>query len=126
MPTLLEDRDAIRDLMARYNHYFDGGEADAWAALFTADGVLDSGTPLEGTDALADFAKSFAAGGMKARHIVLNEVIEVDGDKATCKAYFFLAAGTPPSLAVSGAYNDELVRVDGQWKYVRRTFTPDS
>jgi SnoaL-like domain len=126
MPTLADDRDAIRSLMARYNHYFDGGKADEWAALFTADGVLDSGTPLEGTDALAGFARSFSEAGMRARHVVVNEMIEVEGDKATCKAYFFLATGTPPQLAVSGSYDDELVRVDGEWRYVRRTFTADA
>jgi hypothetical protein len=35
-----EDRLAIAELLARYNHAIDHFEAEAWAALFTQDGEL--------------------------------------------------------------------------------------
>jgi hypothetical protein len=38
MSTLVENRDAIRDLFARYRLYFDTGAVEEWAATFTADG----------------------------------------------------------------------------------------
>ena len=56
MPTLAEDRAAIGDLVARYCHNFDGGDADGVADLFTEDGVFDPGAdgfePLEGREAI--------------------------------------------------------------------------
>src|SRR5262245_8750719 len=33
-----EDRTEILDLMSRYSHYIDGGQAKAWAELFLPDG----------------------------------------------------------------------------------------
>jgi ketosteroid isomerase-like protein len=125
MPSLVDDRDAIRDLMARYNHAIDGGEAEEWAALFTADALFDTGQRFSGTDELLAFAQGVASSGRRTRHVVANAVIEVDGDRATCQAYLLLYAGSPPQLALTGAYEDELVRVGGSWRYSRRTFIPD-
>jgi ketosteroid isomerase-like protein len=124
--SLADDRDAIRDLMARYNHAIDGGDAETWTALFTADAVFDTGQRFTGTDELLAFAHGVAGSGRPTRHVVANEVIEVDGDRATCRAYLLLYSGSPPQLALTGAYDDELRRVDGSWRYSRRTFTADA
>ena len=43
MPTLTEDRDAIRDLFARYCMYVDSGASKEWAATFTEDGEFRGG-----------------------------------------------------------------------------------
>jgi ketosteroid isomerase-like protein len=125
MPSLADDRDAIRELMARYNHAIDGGEAEAWAGLFTADALFETGQEFRGTDELVAFAEGVARSGRRTRHVVANEVIEVDGDGATCQAYLLLYAGSPPQLALTGTYDDELLRIEGSWRYSRRTFTPD-
>jgi hypothetical protein len=31
----------------------------------------------------------------------------------------------PPAIFVTGGYDDELVRVDGRWRFVRRIHTVD-
>lgn len=123
MPTLADDRDEIRDVLARYCLYIDTGAVDAWAELFTEDGVFAgvADTPMVGREALAKFAESIAPRGL--HHVVSNEVIEVDGDKAACRASVLVFSNR--SVVTSGRYEDDLVRVDGSWRLARRTFTPD-
>ena len=63
MPTLAEDRAAIGDLLARYCHNFDTGDADGVAGLFTEDGVFDPGVtgfgPFEGREIIRAPAGTF-------------------------------------------------------------------
>ena len=70
MTTLLEDRDEIRQLLAKYNHAIDSGDDEGWANLFTEDAVFSGGTPepLTGREALRKFAASLPPGAL--RHIV--------------------------------------------------------
>ena len=126
-----EDQLAIRDLAARYNHAIDSGDGGAYAATFVEDGVLDAGDQLvvEGRDALHDFAVAFAGSTRAPRHVATNLVVDGDGDRAELRAYvqLFTLVGDPPrqEVAASGTYADTLARVDGSWRFVRRTFTRD-
>jgi uncharacterized protein (TIGR02246 family) len=121
MPSLSEDRDEIRDLFARYCMHMDTGEAEAWAALFTDDGVFDVGPQsFVGRDALVGFATSV---GPTLHHMVLNEVIDVDGDVASCRASILAFAGG--QIVVTGRYQDTLQRVGGRWRIAKRVFTAD-
>jgi ketosteroid isomerase-like protein len=126
-----EDLLEIQGLAARYNHAIDSGDADAFIATFVESGVLDAGVlTVEGHSALKEFAGNFANSTRAPRHVATNLVIEGDGDKATLKAYvqMFALTGEPPkqSITAAGKYNDTLVKEDGRWKFVRRTFTADS
>jgi uncharacterized protein (TIGR02246 family) len=121
--SVTEDRDEIRNLLARYNHAIDSQQVDAWAGMFTDDGVFDvGGRVAKGTDELRAFAE-----GVKGpmRHVIANEVIDVEGDEARVQAYVFVYAGSPPAVRTLGTYDDELRRVDGAWRFSRRTFRPD-
>ena len=42
MPSALEEKDAIREVLAEYCFRLDGGDYDGMAALFTADGTWDT------------------------------------------------------------------------------------
>ena len=42
MPTALEEKDAIREVLAEYCFRLDGGRYDEMAALFTEDGTWDT------------------------------------------------------------------------------------
>jgi uncharacterized protein (TIGR02246 family) len=122
MPTLAEDRDAIRDLFARYCLYVDTGAADEWAATFTDDGEFRAGgDPLVGRDALKAFAASLASGTL--HHMVLNEVIDIDGDTATCRSSVFVTS--KGAVVTTGRSEDELRRVNGSWCIARRAYEPD-
>lgn len=131
MPLSIEDKLAIQELVARYNHAVDSGDGAAYAATFTEDGVMQAGEMrMEGRDTLEQFAKGFAQSQHAPRHIASNLLIEGDGDRATLKAYIqmFAMAGDPPTqqIATAGLYSDELVKKDGQWLFVRREFIADS
>lgn len=82
--TAWEDVLAIRELTARYNHAIDSGRAEEWAATFTEDGVFEpsAGGRFEGREALAGFARAFAA-RFRVRHCTTDAVVEVDGNRAT-------------------------------------------
>ena len=125
-----EDQLAIRDLAARYNHAIDGGDGVAYADTFVDDGALDAGElVLEGRAALQQFGSAFAGTVRAPRHIATSLVIDGDGDHAELRAYvqMFAMVGEPPhhEVTASGTYTDTLARVDGAWRFVRRTFTAD-
>lgn len=129
MPLSVADHIEIHDLLARYNHAIDAGDAPAWAATFTSDGAFtSSGRTRTGTQELQAFAVDFATRMPGSRHWVSNVVIEGDDDRATMRCYLQLlktGAGSPPTIATTARYEDTLRRVDGVWKFASRTVVPD-
>ena len=123
MTTLAEDRDAIRDLYARYCHCVDGGAAEEWAQLFTDDGrFLTGGDPLVGREALRAFAAALPAGTM--HHLVTDLAIDVEGDRAACRSSVLVMANG--AIMIAGRSSDELQRVDGSWRIANRDFVADA
>ena len=122
MPTLAEDRDAIRDLIARYCLYLHTGDAVAWAGLYADDGVFEgSGERVQGRVALEAYGHRIADG--QYHRIATDHVIDVDGDSARCQASVLLTANG--SVVSVGRTTDELRRVDGRWRIAHRTYAPD-
>jgi uncharacterized protein (TIGR02246 family) len=123
MPTIAEDRDAIRDLFARYCFYVDTGAAEEWAATFTDDAEFSTGggDPLVGRQALTSFAESLDGAGL--HHMTMNEAIDVDGDTAICRASVYVTS--KGAVLTTGRSVDELRRVDGFWRIAHRVYTPD-
>ncbi len=125
-----EDMLAIQQLYARYNHAIDSGDADGWAACFTADGTFTSGASgsFAGREQLTTFAQGFAS-RLKARHWTNNLIIEADGEGATGTCYLMLLRlqeGSPASVLTTGIYRDSLLRDAGAWKFTSRSVTPDA
>jgi uncharacterized protein (TIGR02246 family) len=123
---LLDDRDAIRDVMARFTLYIDTGRAEEWAALFTPDGKLTvgNGEPVTGRAALEKLAHDTPAGS--THHFFTDEVIDIDGDRAVCQYSLLVTRGQPPTIAMCGRNRDELVKVDGRWQVNSHVITPDT
>ncbi len=120
MPTTTEDRDEILQLLYRYNHAIDSGDAEGWADTFTADAVFDAaGRVLTGRDALVEFAATVRG----SKHVVVNPLVDIHGDTAEGRAYIVLLRGG--SIGTVGAYQDELVRTPAGWRFAKRVFTPD-
>jgi hypothetical protein len=131
-----DDRAEIVDLQGRYVMAMDYFDADGYAAVFTEDGVLDWARGLvEGRAAIHEFMASrtydFTRGAPEAttpegknwpstvRHLITNQVIEVDGDKATALTYWIQfnnnAARDKVEWMLFGSWYDEFVKVDGEW-----------
>jgi uncharacterized protein (TIGR02246 family) len=131
MGLTIDDQLAIQQLVARYNHAIDSGDSAAFAGAFVDDGVLDAGQlQVEGRTALEQFGQQFHTSARAPRHVATNLVIDGHGDKATLQAYVQMYAllGDPPrqEITASGKYTDTLAKVDGNWRFVRRTFTVDA
>jgi hypothetical protein len=63
-----------------------------------------------------------AAGEPKLRHWVTNFIIEGDGNRANLRCYvmsFNITHGLQ-AAHVMGEYNDDLVKIDGAWKFQSR------
>src|SRR5436309_10527804 len=90
--TAIEDREAIRDLIARYGPLADQGDCAAAAALWTEDGIYDVGGygAHRGRAAICALLEGEAhqtliAGG--SAHILSSPVIELDADRAVARTY---------------------------------------
>ncbi len=130
-PTLTaQDSADIRTLYARYNWAIDSGDADAWATMFTPNGVfVAGGKTYTGHDALVGFAKGFHASiGSHVKHWTSNLDITPTPAGATGRIYLLLVDfGTkPPSIMASASYADELVKTPAGWRFARRTVTDDA
>ena len=124
----LEDIEAIRQLKARYCAFADRGyehastDDAAFADLFVEDGVFESSSgPIRGRDAIRARCASFLPFGL---HLVMNPIIDVDGDTATAQWAALVPSITADdeALLVAGRYDEELVRTPDGWRYARVRF----
>jgi hypothetical protein len=128
---LLEDERAILRTMHAYPHAIDYGRESAWVDCFTEDGVFDvrdkTGTTarvVAGRDELVAFAAGFSRPPDRwHKHLLIEPLIEVDGDTARASAYFAVLVEheDAPVPWVFGRYRDTLVRgSDGGWRFRER------
>jgi hypothetical protein len=131
-----DDRAAIVDLQGRYVVAMDYFDADGYAAVFAEDGVLDWARGLvEGRDAIREFMASgtydLTRGAPEAetpdgrnwpstvRHLITNQVIDVDGDTAQAITYWIQfnnnAERDQVEWMLFGSWYDEFVKIDGEW-----------
>ncbi|MBM3346479.1 MAG: nuclear transport factor 2 family protein [Betaproteobacteria bacterium] len=126
MPHSLADKQAINDLVSRYNMAMDHAQANDWADTFTGDGELniDGKTIAKGRAALVAMVENAAKGTYRGRHWVCNALIDGEGDTARLRMYvlsFNIVEGITPR--VMGEYDDKLVRVNSEWKFKQRNIT---
>lgn len=123
-PTYAEDVVAIHQLLARYAHAIDSGNGKAWAETFTEDGVFEyvDRRKAVGRTQIAAVVRT-GNRPYTSRHMAQNELIKIDGDTATLKAYLIVTRGT--DIIVTGNYDDKLKRVNGEWLFSERHFTDD-
>ena len=115
----LEDRAEVQDVLARYCFFVDEGEADAWADLWTPDGVFAgvSPQPIVGREALKSVPPTSLAGG--CRHALANLIIEYgdSDDDIVVRCYNLVTAWLKDAelncLAVARYH---LVRRGDTWK----------
>jgi 3-phenylpropionate/cinnamic acid dioxygenase small subunit len=125
-----DDRVAIHELYARYNHAIDAGRSEDWAACFAPGGTFDDGRAVVSGEGLAKFAEAFAA-RVKGRHWTNNLVLDEDGDGVAGSCYLMLMRLTPgeqppASPLVTAIYRDRVVRTPAGWKFASRKVHADS
>lgn len=127
----LADVEQIKQLKHRYCGYCDAGyDADRLAPLFTADAVWDGG-PIgcyDGREAIRTFFRGSSKRVPFALHMVMNPVIDVDGDTATGNWYLWqpLVYALPQGEQawwLSARYDDRYRREADGWKFERVTLS---
>ena len=126
---VLEDREAIRALILAYGQAHDHRDYRTLADLFASNGEWVGGLgTAKGPDAIFELMDRTIGHnprpeGSGTFHIMANERIQIDGDRATARTqWIYLAPGDDraPRMVYLGHYDDQFVREDGQWKFLRR------
>lgn len=127
-------REAIRDLVARYNSYGDSGRFGQLLELFAEDAVMvvrlrgrDGEDRYEGRARIETIFTGVRDGVEVelVRHLTATHLIDlVDDDHATGRLYFQVL--TEQGLDHWGRYADRYVRIDGRWRFAERVVTTDA
>ncbi len=127
MPTALEEKDAIREVLAEYCFRLDGGQFADMAALFAEDGTWETAFgKATGRTAIADFARGLRERAAQPRpraiHLTTNIVVALDGDSAKVRSNWTTVQNSPqgPKLGSGGAYFDDMVKQGGRWLFRHR------
>jgi 3-phenylpropionate/cinnamic acid dioxygenase small subunit len=128
---VLEDKDAIRELLARYCFLLDAYQLNEFAALFTADGewISRNGTA-KGPEAIERLLRGLVpepAPGKRRKHFTTNIVIALAGDSGTVVSNFLVVRDSEagPVIAVAGTYDDTVARTPEGWKFKSRRLSHD-
>jgi 3-phenylpropionate/cinnamic acid dioxygenase small subunit len=127
------DADEIRNLLGVYCELMDSADWDAVGQMFAhARLVTEDGTPFA---VGADAVRALYVNGTKmydgspcTRHVTTNSIIEIDGDAARVRSsyvVFQMAPGQALQPIITGRYRDELMRIDGAWRFAQRCFLVD-
>lgn len=131
---LHDDERLIIRRLHTYSHTIDAPNREGWLDCFTHDGTFRaSGTgpgqpefKVTGRDALTTFIIKHGRRpeGLHLQHLMFQPLVDVNGDTATCRAYFLVLSGEsggPTVVRMFGHYADRLLRCpDGEWRFVER------
>jgi uncharacterized protein (TIGR02246 family) len=126
---VLEDREAIRALILAYGEAHDNRDYRSFAALFARNGEWVGGLgSARGPDAIFELMDGTIGhnprpDGSGTYHVMTNDQIVIDGDRASATTkwmYITPGADGAPNMVFLGHYNDQFIREDGQWKFLRR------
>ncbi|MGI9162848.1 MAG: nuclear transport factor 2 family protein [Mycobacterium sp.] len=125
----MSDREAIIDLIHRYAELIDGGDYDGLGRLLGRASFGGPKTPkVSGAGNIAGLfamtTKRFPdTGTPNTRHLVLNPIVEIDGDTATARSTFCVVQATdrvPLQPIVVGRYYDGFAREPAGWFFTSR------
>lgn len=122
----LSHREAIRELLARYCYLHTDHDYAGIAALFAEHGCFESlAGPCLGRQAIRDYylkVMRHDSAVPDRKHFVSEVLIDLQGDHASVKSQFLLVRQAGPALEVSaaGRYHDQVVLLDGEWRFRHR------
>lgn len=129
---LAHDKTAIAERIAQYNFAIDHEDYQGWADCFAPggifDGVIGQFDAHKDLDRFIGEVKRLAADSPNLRHHVSNILTEVDGDTARSKCFLLMTSTTKDggsTIAISGEYEDRLVKHNGKWLFSYRKVRAD-
>jgi hypothetical protein len=131
---LMEDRQAIHDVIVRYCRGVDRSDPDLVLAAFHDDAIDNHyGVVLPFREAIGTL-KSARTGAppskTRSMHNICNILIELDGDLARCETYVTVIVRIPyegreMDWMHAGRYVDRFERRNGEWRIAHRTVVYD-
>jgi hypothetical protein len=118
---------AIQELCARYCQTIDSQDSAGWAGCFTADGAFEmDGWVIRGRAALTEYADVHTR-LMRCRHMTLNCLYDVHGDRATGRSTTVVTLATKGGYKIlgQGYYEDRLAKEGGRWLIAHRNVRND-
>jgi 3-phenylpropionate/cinnamic acid dioxygenase small subunit len=125
---MIDDVQAIKNVLYSYAELLDGGDVDGFARLFEDAAFRTAGfegAEFRGAEAVGQLIRAVVAfyeGIPATKHVLTNVMVEVDpsGTSATTRSYFTVFQARPelplqPILA--GRYHDRFERVADRWRY---------
>jgi SnoaL-like domain len=131
MSTESDDRDKIREVLAKYCTFGDNARFSELASLFTGDGSwqgrMGSAKGRAEIEALMIKMNPPAGQGPVRRHLVTNVVITINGNSANAQSTFMMVRESEkgPMIGAVGSYNDMLTKIGGDWLIASRKVTPE-
>ncbi|MEO9467797.1 nuclear transport factor 2 family protein [Parasphingorhabdus sp.] len=120
----MEDRLAIRELHDSYCDAVLRTDPDDWGALWTEDAVWSlMGTEVVGRENIVNLWNGAMSAFDAVSFLGIPGSLEVTGNTATGRyqTHEILVENGEPRIA-GGRYDDEFVKIDGQWLYSKRIF----
>jgi hypothetical protein len=131
---LLLEENAIRRLLATYSRAVDRRDWDLLATVYH-EGATDHHGIFDGSaEDFVEWLRTFPTPPTFMMHFIGNQVIEIDGDKATAETYCLAMTRRPQSVTQTDVpmencsrirYCDQLEKRDGRWGIVDRTAVYD-
>ena len=130
----LEDREAIRALILAYGQAHDYRDYRTFADLFASNGEWVGGLgSAKGPQAIFELMDRTIGHdptpvGSGTYHVMTNDQIKLDGDRASATTkWLYITPGDDdaPRLVFLGHYDDQFVRENGVWKFLRREAPAD-
>jgi 3-phenylpropionate/cinnamic acid dioxygenase small subunit len=124
---LAREKEAIAELIARYNYAIDHNDFQGWADCFALEGIFDG---MIGRYAAHGELDRFTADVKKLttttpnlRHYVTNIQTEVNGNEARSRCFLMMTSTSKEGgtkVVIAGEYEDKLVKRNGRWLFTER------
>ena len=129
---LAREKEAIAELIARYNYAIDHNDFRGWADCFAPEGVFDGMVGRyaahQELDRFTADVRKLTATTPNLRHYVTNIQTEVDGDQARSRCFLLMTSTTKEGgskVVIAGEYEDKLVKRGGKWLFAERKVRMD-
>ena len=131
MSSTADEKDAIRELMARYAQNLDAGRFAEVSGLFTEDAVWTTtyGTAQGRAEIAAMFERVVPkrGEGPQRKHYITNIIIKLDGDSASAVSDYLVVRESERGLlpVMGGTYRDSFVKRASGWQFARKELQHD-
>jgi uncharacterized protein (TIGR02246 family) len=126
MTSAADEKDAIRELMARYCHALDACRFGEVASLFAEDGewttTYGSAHGRAQIEALLTSVVPKPGEGPQRKHYIANILITLAGDHASARSDYLVVRESERGLmpVMGGTYMDKFVKREGGWLFARK------